>query len=382
MKILVAPDKFKNVNSSQKMAELIRNAIQKELPEVLIRLCPLADGGEGTLNAIVYSLKGKTVSVPTFNPLMKPIQAPYGVTQLPEKNSALIEMALASGLSLLSPQERNPMNTTTFGTGKLAAAAMLQGSSVIRVTLGGTSTVDGGLGFLQALGVEIITKTGPLPAGASGRHLSQVTAVDFAPCRKLMENKTLIGLTDVQAQLLGPEGAAQLYAPQKGAGPADVEELEKGLAHFSKILSASFGYPLAEQAGTGAAGGLGLAILALGGKLENGFDFVAQSLHLENQIKDCDLILTGEGRMDESSRQGKVPVGVARLAKAQHKPCVAVVGALDPNLTWLKEEGFSKVLPLFDSPFTTPDDPRKEQVNQKISEVIKTLLSGAQRIYT
>jgi glycerate kinase len=120
----------------------------------------------------------------------------------------------------------------------------------------------------------------------------------------------------------------------------------------------------------------------LGGKLENGFDFVAQSLHLENQIKDCDLILTGEGRMDESSRQGKVPVGVARLAKAQHKPCVAVVGALDPNLTWLKEEGFSKVLPLFDSPFTTPDDPRKEQVNQKITEVIKTLLSGAQRIYT
>jgi glycerate kinase len=382
MKILVAPDKFKNVNSSQKMAELIRNAIQKELPEVLIRLCPLADGGEGTLNAIVYSLKGKTVSAPTFNPLMKPIQAPYGQTQLPEKNSALIEMALASGLSLLSPQDRNPMNTTTFGTGKLAAEAMLQGASIIRVTLGGTSTVDGGLGFLQALGVEIITKTGPLPAGASGRHLSQVTAVDFTPCRKLMENKTLIGLTDVQAQLLGPEGAARLYGPQKGASPSDVEELEKGLAHFSKILSASFGYPLAEQAGTGAAGGLGLAILALGGKLENGFDFVAQSLHLENQIKDCDLILTGEGRMDESSRQGKVPVGVARLAKAQHKPCVAVVGALDPNLTWLKEEGFSKVLPLFDSPFTTPDDPRKEQVNQKITEVIKTLLSGAQRIYT
>ncbi len=382
MKILVAPDKFKNVNSSQKMAELIRNAIQKELPEVIIRLCPLADGGEGTLNAIVYSLKGKIVSAPTFNPLMKPIQATYGLTQLPEKNSALIEMALASGLSLLAPEDRKPLNTTTFGTGKLVAEAIGQGATVIRIALGGTSTVDGGAGFLQALGVELITKSGPLMSGASGKHLSQITAVDFSPCRKLMENKTLIGLTDVQSQLLGPQGAARLYAPQKGASPSDVEELEKGLAHFSKILSASFGYPLAEQAGTGAAGGLGLAILALGGKLENGFDFVAQTLHLESQIKDCDLILTGEGRLDESSRQGKVPVGVARLAKAQGKPCVAIVGALDANLPWLKEEGLSKVMPFFDSPFTAPDDPRKEQVPQKISEVIKTLFSGAQRIYT
>ncbi|MGH7738648.1 MAG: glycerate kinase [bacterium] len=382
MKILVAPDKFKNVHSSQKMAELIRNAIQKELPEVIIRLCPLADGGEGTLNAIVYSLKGKAVSAPTFNPLMKPIQAQYGLTQLPEKNSALIEMALASGLSLLAPEERDPLNTSSFGTGKLVADAILQGAETVRITLGGSATVDGGLGFLQALGVELITKTGSLLAGASGRHLSQILSVDFTPSRKLLNKKTLIGLTDVQAPLLGPQGAAQLYAAQKGATPAGVEELEKGLAHFGNILSASTGYPLADQAGIGAAGGLGLAILGLGGKLENGFDFVAQTLHLESQIKDCDLILTGEGRLDESSRQGKVPVGVARLAKAQGKPCVALVGALDPDIAWLKEEGFYKVLPLFESPFLAPDDPRKEEIKSKIAEVIKTLFSGVQRIYS
>ena len=382
MKILVAPDKFKNVNSSQKIAELIRNAIQKELPEVLIRLCPLADGGEGTLNAIVYSLKGKTVSAQTFNPLMKPIQAHYGMTQLPEKNSALIEMALTSGLSLVAKEERNPMNTTSYGTGRLVADAILQGATTVRIAMGGSATVDGGMGFLQALGVDLITKSGPLMAGASGKHLSQVTSIDFSNSRKLLEGKTLIGLTDVQAPLLGPNGAGKVYAAQKGASAAEVEELEKGLANFSRILSAPFGYPLGEQSGTGAAGGLGLAILALQGKLENGFDFVAQTLHLENQIKDCDLIITGEGRLDESSRQGKVPVGVARLAKAQGKPCVAVVGALDPDLSWLKQEGFSKVMPLFDSPFTAPDDPRKDQVAAKISETIKTLFSGVQRIYT
>ncbi|HVM31876.1 MAG TPA: glycerate kinase, partial [bacterium] len=343
--------------------------------------CPLADGGEGTLSAIVYSLKGKTVSAATFNALMKPIQAHYGQTQLPEKNSALIEMALTSGLSLIPAEDRNPMNTTSYGTGRLVADAILQGATTIRITLGGSATVDGGLGFLQALGVDLITKSGPLMAGAAGRHLSQVTAIEFSNSRKLLDNKTLIGLTDVQAPLLGPQGAARLYAPQKGASPSDVEELEKGLAHFSKILSAAVGRPLADEAGTGAAGGLGLAILALGGRLENGFDFVAQTLNLENQIRDCDLILTGEGRLDDSSRQGKVPVGVARLAKAQKKPCVAIVGALDPGLDWLKQEGFSKVMPLFDSPFTAPDDPRKEQVNQKITEAIKTLFSGAQKIY-
>jgi glycerate kinase len=209
-----------------------------------------------------------------------------------------------------------------------------------------------------------------------------VTDIDLAPAQILLKNSTLVGLIDAQVPLLGPLGAARLYAPQKGASPSEVEELEMGLAHFERILSMTCGKSFAQELGIGAAGGLGLAIRALGGTLENGFGFVSSTLKLAEQIKDCDLILTGEGKLDESSRQGKVTVGVARLAKAAGKPCVAIVGALEPDLPWLKEEGFSKVIPLFDTPFTAPDDPRKEQVPQRLIEAIGKLLAGAQRIYS
>jgi glycerate kinase len=182
----------------------------------------------------------------------------------------------------------------------------------------------------------------------------------------------ITGLVDVQVPLLGDHGAARFFGPPKGATPEMAEQLEKGLYQFETVLSKATGLLLKNHPGAGAAGGLGMAILALGGKLEKGFDFVAQTLKLEDQMKGCDLVITGEGLLDSSSRDGKVPVAVARLAKKMGIPCVAIVGALAPDVQWLKEEGIAKVYPLFDSAFA-PEDPRKAQVNQRLGEIVNTL---------
>ena len=381
MKILIAPDKFKGVANSQKIADILRVAIQKLQPETQIRLCPLADGGDGTLTSIIYALKGKTVSAGVHNPLMKTLTASYGVAPLPEKGTIIVEMAEASGLFRLAPEERNPLLTTTFGTGELVldAVAKHEGKSIY-VTLGGSATVDGGLGFLQALGAGIQSKS-PLPPGAGGKHLSSILSVDLKPVLQKLRGISFTGLTDVQNPLLGPGGAAFLYGPQKGATIDMVKTLEAGLSHFEEILAKACGQSLQGVKGTGAGGGLGLALMALGGKLEGGFDFVARTLKLEDLVKECHLVLTGEGHLDESTRQGKTVVGVSRLAKKHGVPCIAIVGFQDPGLGWLQEEGLSRVYSLFDTPFTG-DDSRKLEVPQKLTDLVGKLLTDSKPVPT
>jgi glycerate kinase len=379
MKILIAPDKFKTVGTSQKIADILRNAVQKFHPQTQIRLCPLADGGDGTLNSIIYALKGKTVSASVHSPLMKPITASYGIAPLPEKGTAIVEMAEASGLFRLAPEERNPLLTNTFGTGELVGDAIEKHDCRnIYVTLGGSATVDGGLGFLQALGAVFHAKP-PLVPGSGGKALSSITSIDLAPALQKLKGINLIGLADVQSPLLGPQGAAPVYGPQKGATPEMVKTLELGLAHFEEILARACGDKVGTGKGMGAGGGLGLALAALGGRLENGFDFVAKTLKLEELMKECDLVLTGEGHLDESTREGKTVVGVSRLAKKLGIPCVGIVGYQDPGLDWLKEEGLSRVYSLFDTPFIG-DDRRKNEVPQKLSELVEKLLSSSNLI--
>ena len=373
MKILIAPDKFKGINTAQEISELLRNHIQKNLPEAHLRLCPIADGGEGTLLSIIYLLKGKTINTTVNDPLMRPKQAQWGMAQLPEKNTAVIEMAQASGLFRLSVSERNPLETTSYGTGELVVEAVKrQGATHLRLALGGSASLDGGLGFLQAMGATFKSKTPIPPKGAGGKHLASIQSIELEPIRLLLKGIDVIGMVDVNVPLLGDHGAARFFGPQKGGTPDMVEELEKGLYQFEGVLSKASGILLKNQLGSGAAGGMGMAILALGGKLESGFDFVAQTLKLEDQMKGCDLVITGEGHLDNSSQQGKAPVAVARMAKKMGIPCVAIVGAADTGMQWLKEEGITSVYPMFDTPIQG-EDPSKLQINQRIGEIVATL---------
>jgi glycerate 2-kinase len=373
MKILIAPDKFKNISTAQEISELLRNHLQKSLPDAQLRLCPIADGGEGTLTSIIYVLKGKTLTTTVNDPLMRPKQAQYGISQLPEKETGIIEMAQASGLFRLTPEERNPLLTTTYGTGELVLEAVKKHAvKHLRISMGGSATIDGGLGFLQALGATFKSKVSLPPRGLSGRHLSLVQAIDLEPIQILLKGIDITGLVDVQVPLLGDKGAARFFGIQKGATPEMVEELEKGLYQFETLLSKASGILLKNQRGSGAAGGLGMALLALGGKLESGFDFVAKTLKLEDQMKGCDLVITGEGHLDNSSQEGKAPVAVARMAKKMGIPCIAIVGAVDPDMKWLKGEGITQVYPLFDKP-VSGEDASKLQISQRVGEIVASL---------
>jgi len=375
MKILIAPDKFKGVSTAQEISVLLRNFTQKHAPQAQLRLCPVADGGEGTLLSIIYILKGKTINTTVNDPLMRFKQVQYGLSQLPDKETAIIEMAQASGLLRLAPEEYNPLETSSYGTGEIVVEAVKRHNSKhLKIALGGSATVDGGLGFLQAIGATFKSKTQLPPNGMSGKHLSWILGIDLEPAKQFLKGVTITGLVDVNAPLLGEYGAARRYGPQKGANPAMVDELEKGMEQFEAVLSKASGIVLLKnQPGAGAAGGLGMALLALGAKLESGFDFVSNALKLEEQMTGCDLVITGEGKLDHSSRDGKAPVSVARLAKKLAIPCVAIVGAMAPDIHWLKEEGVSKVIPLFDTPFTGPDDQRKLEVPAKMADAVASL---------
>jgi glycerate 2-kinase len=372
MKILVAPDKFKGTSTAQGVADTLNKLIQKQRSSAFVRICPVADGGDGTLQAVIHILKGKMVDIHAHDPLMRSHATTFGLTELPEKNSALIEMAQVSGLSKLTASERNPLLTTSYGTGELVVEAYKRGARHIRLALGGSATIDGGLGFLQALGAKIYAKA-ELPKGAGGQHLSHIVKINLEPIHKNLKDLHLTGLADVRVQLLGEFGSARFFGPQKGATPSMIEELEKGMAHFEKILAETSGVSLKNHRGAGAAGGMGMALLALGGKLDLGFDFVADTLKLESQMKGCDLVITGEGMMDASSLEGKAPVAVALMAKKLGIPCVAIVGALDPNIIWLNEVGISKVYPLFDKPISA-DDERVSQIPDRFNDAVHRLL--------
>ncbi len=369
MKILLAPDKFKGICTAQEVAENLRNNLQKLLPQAQIRLFPIADGGEGTLISIIYLLQGKIQTVFVHDPLMREKEAQWGWAQLPDKETAILEMSQASGLLRLTPQEYNPLLTTSYGTGDLVSEALRNNAKFIKIALGGSATVDGGIGFLQALGAIFKSRITIPPSGLSGQHLLSITSVDLEPVLHKLRGIVLSGLVDVQVPLLGDHGAARFFGPSKGATPEMIETLEKGLFHFDNLLSNAVGRVLKNHPGAGAAGGLGMSILALGGQLERGFDFVAQTLKLEENMAGCDLIITGEGKLDDTSREGKAPVAVARLAIKLGIKCLGIVGCNQASPAWLTEEGFTKVYALYDVPFNA-EDPKKFEFSKRLSDIL------------
>lgn len=322
---LVAPQEFKGTLTAAEAASALAEGLRQGAPGVELDVAPLADGGPGTVDALLAGLGGERVTCTVQGPLGVPVRATYGL--LDSGRTAVIEMAAASGLSLLTPGERDPLRTTTSGTGELMRAALDRGCECLILGLGGSATNDGGTGALAELGFRFLDAHGvPLPPG--GAALKRLARVDPSGRHPRLADVEVLVATDVTAPLLGPDGASRLFGPQKGADAHAVAELESALAHLAEVVDPG----LAHLPGAGAAGGFGYGLAALaGGKIVSGYELVARTLRLSERLAAAELVLTGEGRFDRQTALGKGPGSLAREARALGKYTVMFAGIVAPD---------------------------------------------------
>jgi len=348
MNILIAPDSFKDCMGALKVAEALSRGILKVNPEARIRLLPMADGGEGTVESVIDATGGQIEKVYVKDPLMRDVGSFYGKTG--DGSTAVIEMAAASGLELLEEKERNPWLTSTYGTGELIRHALDQGCRKILLGIGGSATNDCGMGMARALGVEFLDGEGnlvPHGGGALG-DVKQIRMEGLDP--RIGETEIQVAC-DVSNPLTGTHGASYIYGPQKGADQAMVEALDKNLVHIAALIADQLGKEIEKVPGSGAAGGLGGGLMAfLGARLVKGFDMVAEICALEDAIKAADLVITGEGKLDGQTRFGKTPYGVAQMALKHQKPVIGVAGTVEADAGALYREGFKLILPILEKP--------------------------------
>ena len=321
--VLAAADSFKGTLTSRQVNETVA-AVLTECGGFSVVCCPVADGGEGTAEALTDALGGETVTLPVTGPFGQTVNASYRLAG----TTAVLEMAAASGITLQPKEELDPLVATTYGTGELLNDALARGAEKILIGIGGSATNDGGAGALQALGAKLYDAAGrELPRG--GAALRDLASFDATAVRERFKGVDLQVACDVTSPLCGPNGATAVFSAQKGASEADKRQLETALLHYGTLVDAALGHPFKDLPGTGAAGGLGYALVAFcGGKLRRGFDVVADAVGLEEKIGACDVVITGEGRTDASSLLGKLPVSVAALAKKHGKECVLISGDL------------------------------------------------------
>lgn len=349
MRILIAPDKFKGSLAAADVAAAIAAGIRQILPRADISLCPLADGGEGTVPAMLAATSGRLLRQVVVGPLPQmSLQAEYGI--LGDNQTAVIEMASASGLVLLSDAQRNPFNTTTYGTGQLIRAAATAGCQRIILGIGGSATVDGGIGALQALGLTFHmadgSTHGPSDPPLVGSDLRNIVKVAKPTAWNLPE---ILIACDVENPLCGPDGAAEVFGPQKGATPQQVQMLDQWLGAFARTTQTT---DLANRPGSGAAGGLGYGLCALipHTRMAGGFDLVANACNFASRLRNVDLCLTGEGRFDQSSLKGKTAIGVVRACQAAGVKCVVLAGSVEPAAAQLL--GDTPVLSICNGPIS------------------------------
>lgn len=348
-KITVAVDSFKGSLSSQEVAEAVARGVHRVLPQCEVRCVSIADGGEGTVEALVQTLHGEIVDVEVADPLMRRITARYGVVD--GGATAVMEMASASGMPLLAATERNPLKTTTYGTGEMIADALRRGCRKILMGIGGSATNDAGVGMMQALGFRFLDAEGRELSGG-GEILDSIAAIDESGVMPQVRQTEFVVACDVTNPLYGEQGAACVYAPQKGADRAMVEQLDRGLRNFAEVVRRHNGEDVASLAGAGAAGGLGGGFKALlGAKLERGVDMVLRAIRFDDIVRGSDLVITGEGRIDRQTVMGKAPSGVLRMAEAAAIPVIALGGAVE-ECDELEQSGFLAVLPVVAGPTT------------------------------
>lgn len=353
MRLLIAPQEFKGSLSTTEAARAMADGLRRALPEAELDLAPMADGGPGTVDALVTAGGGRRVITTVADPLGRPVDAAWGL--LDEGRTAVIEMAAASGLVLLRPEERDARRTSTFGTGQLIAAALDAGCRRLIIGLGGSATNDGGAGMAQALGARLSDDQGrDLPPG--GAALARLARIDVSGLDARLRECRVLGATDVTNPLCGPRGASTVYGPQKGASPADVEELDAALARYAAVIQRDLGKRVAEAPGAGAAGGIGAGLIAfLDAELRSGAELVAEVVDLENRIAAADLVITGEGRLDAQTAYGKTVATVARLARSQGRPVVALAGCVDDARGACSALGLEAALSIMPGPLPEAD---------------------------
>lgn len=347
MTIVIAPDAFKGSLSAVQAMEIMKKAVLDVDSEVSVRSFPMADGGEGTLDALIASGKGERIAIDCTGPLGKTIHTTYGIT---DEKTAIIECANIAGLPQVSPEKRNPDRTTSYGIGEVIIDALNKGCKSIVIGLGGSATNDGGLGMLQAIGLRAWDKTGSL-VGSFGRDLLHVAKVDVSGLDPRLRSVSIKAASDVDNLLCGKRGASAVYGPQKGATQEQVVTYDHALGNYASLIESMLDQSLQHKDGAGAAGGLGFALLAIGGDLLSGAELVADTLHLEEEIKQADLIITGEGQSDEQTLYGKAPGYVAGLGVANDVPAVLISGSVTGNIDSLNEV-FSGCFSIVNQPLT------------------------------
>ncbi|MFT6926172.1 MAG: glycerate kinase [Psychromonas sp.] len=341
MKIIIAPDSYKESLTAMEVANAIEVGFKRIMPNAQFHKLPMADGGEGTVQSLVDATNGSIISCSVTSPLGEKVDAFYGL--LGDGQTAVIEMAAASGLHLVASEQRNPSLTTSYGTGELIKAALDQSVKHIIVGIGGSATNDGGIGMAQALGIKMLDKSG-LEIGYGGGALADLYRIDMSGLDPRIQNISLEIACDVDNPLCGPKGATHVFGPQKGATPEMVEQLDKNLAHYAKIIKQQLGRDIKDTAGSGAAGGMGAALLGLlDATLRPGIEIVMDAVNLREIIADADLVVTGEGRIDSQTIHGKTPIGVARMAKKHGIPVIGIAGCLSKDCDVVHEYGIDSV---------------------------------------
>lgn len=375
-KFVLAPDSFKESMTAKEVCVAMEKGIRKVFSDAEIVHVPMADGGEGTVESLVDATNGYKEYVEVQGPLPKQkVRAYYGI--LEDKKTAVIEMAQASGLMLVDPKVRNPLVTTTYGTGELIKAALNKGVSTIIIGIGGSATVDSGIGMAQALGVKFTDKYGN-NIEPTGSNLAKIDKISMENLDKRVKKVNFIIASDVENILTGKKGAAAVFGPQKGATPDEVELLDKGLIHYAEIIRRDIGKNVEDIAGSGAAGGLGAGLIAfLDAKLQSGVEVVANTVELAEKISQADYVFTGEGGMDFQTKYGKTPFGVAQVAKKYQKPVFAEAGYLGERIEELYDIGISAIFGIVDKSESIEESLEKGPQNvERTTENIARLISS------
>lgn len=344
MKIVIAPDSFKESLTALEVAEAIETGFKRVYPNAEYIKVPMADGGEGTVQSLVDALAGKLIDVEVTAPLGNKTGAFFGLSG--DGKTAIIEMAAASGLHLVPQDQRNPLKTTSFGTGELIKAALDRNVEQIILGIGGSATNDAGVGMLQALGVQCVDRE-QKDIGFGGGQLDLIEKISLEKLDPRLKNVKFLVACDVDNPLCGEKGASMTFGPQKGATPDIVQQLDQALLHFARIVERDLGLNICDKQGAGAAGGMGGGVLLLPNvELKAGVQIVIDTVNLKKIVQDADLVITGEGRMDSQTVHGKTPIGVARTAKAFGKPVIAIVGSLREDYEVVFEQGIDAVFPI------------------------------------
>lgn len=352
MKFLFASDSFKGSLTSQQIMAILDETARKHFPDCETVGLPIADGGEGTVDAVIAAVNGSMETVTVHGPLMEEEHASYG--RLNER-SAVIEMAAASGLPMVPADQRNPLKTTSIGTGEMIRDALDKGFREISIAIGGSATNDGGMGAMTALGVRFLDREGNALGGA-GEDLAKVVSIDISQIHPAVKDTVFTVMCDVNNPLTGECGATYTFGMQKGADEEKLKELEAGMKNYAAVIREQLGIDVDGIPGAGAAGGLGAALkVFLNANLKSGIETVLDLIGFDDCLKGSDLVITGEGRMDWQSAFGKVPSGVGLRCKAKHIPVIAIVGGMGKNAQDLYEYGISSIIPTVNSPMAVEE---------------------------